>query len=531
MMNVNAHNVIKILSNLVATNLPISRLTRIGCPRDEEVAKQLFENLVSIINSTYFYVENETSLDHTFDSDDDESDEDDTDPNEASHDDPYVLDDKEKTFHQSFSLEYMQEVVDYFDEKDPMTGKRKRKWKTVKHRFMAVPCRQYISRFRHYLATNGNKRQKLDTIDSGVYDCFEKARQERLSVHDIDLKRWALRTAKEISLTDFVASDCWLKHFKHNHQICSRKITKFVTKKEVENEELIIESANNFVSKVEAVAKRYHANNILNTDQIGIELEMHSNRTLSHAGEKTTLASVRSLYSRTHSYTVQPMISMGGKVIGPLFLCLKEPTGKLSDNIKKNLFKAKNVVVTCSTSGKLTESLVKYWRDTVLEPTMGSKKCLLLSDCWGAQGDETLYTEMKDCTRLEIPKKTTSIIQPLDVYFNRQYKAIARKVHDRIRIDELNITISDRNNIIKLNSLIHNQLCSKKFENMIRYAWFASKYLKTNPGPFHNVKQICFSHMNEQCEMKKCPDYAFIKCSHCEKTLCFNHFFILYHIH
>ena len=355
---------VNVLSNLVSTNFPIGRASRIGGPRDEEVAKQLFDNLISIINGTHFYVENETSLDHTFGFDDDESDEIDTDSNEPSHNHQYVHDDKENTLFQSFRLEYMREVVGYFDEKDPKTSKRKRKWNTVQHRFKAVQCRAYISRFRHYLAMNGGKTQKLDTIDALVYDCFEKARQKRLSVRGIDLTRWALRKAQEISLNDFVASEHWLRGFKYNHKICSRKITKFVTKKDVENEELTIESANNFVSKVDEVMRKCHVNNVLNTDQIGIELEMHSDRTLSHVGKKETLASVKYLYSKTHSYTVQPMISMEGKFVGPLFLCLKEPSGKLSDNFKKNLFQAKNVVVPCSTSGKLTESLVKYWRNT-----------------------------------------------------------------------------------------------------------------------------------------------------------------------
>ena len=305
----------------------------LGDPRDEKVAKQLFDNLISIINSTHYYVENETSLHHTFSFDDNESDKIDTDPNEPSHNDQYVRDDKENTLFQSFSLEYMREVINYFDEKDPKTDKRKRKWNTVQHRFKAVPYREYISRFRHYLATNAIKTQNLDTIDAFVYDCFEKARQKRLPVHDIDLTRWTLRKAKEISLNDFLASEHWLRSFKYNHKICSRKITKFVTKKDVENEELTIESANNFVSKVDAVMRKYHVNNILNTDQIGIGLEMHSDRILSHVGEKETPASAKSLYSKTHSYTVQPMISMGGKVAGPHFLCLKEPSGKLSNNI------------------------------------------------------------------------------------------------------------------------------------------------------------------------------------------------------
>ena len=53
-------------------------------------------------------------------------------------------------------------------------------------------------------------------------------------------------------------------------------------------------------------------------------------------------------------------------VFGPLYLCLKQPTGHMSDRIKKNLFHAQNVVVRCSESGKLTSSLVTYWRDHCL---------------------------------------------------------------------------------------------------------------------------------------------------------------------
>ena len=93
---------------------------------------------------------------------------------------------------------------------------------------------------------------------------------------------------------------------------------------------------------------------------------MFSNRTLSHAGEKITRLMVGSVNNTTHSYAVQPIITTSGKLIGPLFLCLKEPSGRLSDNIKNSLFQVGNVVVTCSKSEKLTSSLVEYCRDNVL---------------------------------------------------------------------------------------------------------------------------------------------------------------------
>jgi hypothetical protein len=179
----------------------------------------------------------------------------------------------------------------------------------------------------------------------------------------------------------------------------------------------------------------------------------------------------------------------------------------------------------------LTTSLVQYWFDHVLEPLIGKNKCLLLSDCWGAQGAGEIYSKLVNIKRLEIPKKTTSMIQPLDVYFNRQYKLIARKMYDYVRLHDIDINLAQRNNIIKMNSLIYNQLSSKLFTRMIQYAWFQSGYLKTDPGPFKNVKEICFTFEHYLCNVNNCNETTFICCSWCENSLCFNHFFLDYHIH
>ena len=78
--------------------------------------------------------------------------------------------------------------------------------------------------------------------------------------------------------------------------------------------------------------KKFKLNKILNTDQSGTRLEMHSNRTLSFKGEHVTLSRVMSHGVSTHSYTVQPMISMSRELITQTFLCLKELEGKINDN-------------------------------------------------------------------------------------------------------------------------------------------------------------------------------------------------------
>ena len=110
-----------------------------------------------------------------------------------------------------------------------------------------------------------------------------------------------------------------------------------VTKRELINEVEIKKSAEKFVTEVKSLLPHYNEDFVLNTDQSGLQLEFPSNRTLSYRGEKTTLATVRSINATTHSYTVQSTISMSGMIIGPIYLCWKETNGRMSDNIKANL--------------------------------------------------------------------------------------------------------------------------------------------------------------------------------------------------
>ena len=54
---------------------------------------------------------------------------------------------------------------------------------------------------------------------------------------------------------------------------------------------------------------------------------------------------------------------MNGCVLNSFYMCLKEVSRHISENLKKNLLNAKNIVCTCSKSGTLTSSLVTYWHD------------------------------------------------------------------------------------------------------------------------------------------------------------------------
>ena len=259
-----------------------------------------------------------------------------------------------------------------------------------------------------------------------------------------------------------------------------------------------------------------------------------STRTLTRTGEKVTMGWTKSMNAVTHSYTIMPIINMLGELVGPVFICLQEPRGRLGPRIQKSIYQAKNIHVTCSKSGKLTKSHIQYWAEKVLRASV-SDDCLLLLDSWAGQTDPHIYNQIFNgnikCEQLQIPLKTTADIQPLNRYFFRQWKYIKQKICDRLAIDEIDIDITARNNILKMHSLIHNQLTASIFSSMIKYSWYSSGYLLNDPGSFQNVQDVCFSFDDDLCSVASCDDFAFISCSHCKHVLCFMHFFVIDHKH
>ncbi|CAF4497539.1 unnamed protein product [Didymodactylos carnosus] len=108
---------------------------------------------------------------------------------------------------------------------------------------------------------------------------------------------------------------------------------------------------------------------------------------------------------------------------------------------------------------------------------------------------------VKKVTRLQIPQNTTDELQPVDCYFNRQIKSFLKACYHRVALDELDIHLHERNNIIRLASLMHNQLSADVFTPMIKYAWFSSGLMREDPSPFVSVNQVCFASFYYLCSM------------------------------
>lgn len=190
------------------------------------IADHMADILRSLSDCQSFSVETEASLDHMNEEDDEKNESDDYDNEEEDPDFDIQNDSQDDVLLKTFSYDYMKKVIDYYDERDPVTGNRRRSWKTLRHRFRRVTHPIYLSRFRVYVEKCGTTRERIENVNNHVYQKFEEAREKGLPVHDIDLRRWASIQAREEGLTDFVALAKWVLNFKMKNKICSRKITK-----------------------------------------------------------------------------------------------------------------------------------------------------------------------------------------------------------------------------------------------------------------------------------------------------------------
>lgn len=240
----------------------------------------------------------------------------------------------------------------------------------------------------------------------------------------------------------------------------------------------------------------------------------------------------------THSYTAQYAITLSGQLLPTVFICLQESTGTFGPRVQKTVNEFckiyTNVIVTSSKSGKLTRNLYTKYLQESLHPYVKQEPFLLLIDSWGGQTDGSLYDEIfqnaekqTTCSLKIIPPKCTPLVQPCDVYFYRQVKNFIKRLQNSSHLIEQNREITSREDCLKIHSIVHHQLSSPVFENMIKYAWFASK-LSDDREIFMNVNEVCFQveNLKKACE---CKNSAFIRCARCFITFCFLCFYDQYH--
>lgn len=321
---------------------------------------------------------------------------------------------------------------------------KKKKTSTVQHSYKLVNSENQLYKWEDKLKYGDTERKIYDSIGNHVFERFIASMDNHTTVHDRELRRWALSKAKEYPelRLDFKASTHWLFDFKTKHSIVSRKITKFV-KKSYTSEVVDVEKvATDFVHKSLQESDGFLPNVIFNTDQCGINIELTSGRSLDIIGTKKVVKAVGSVAATTHSYTIQPVISKDGRLLSPMFVCWQETTGVFGPNVRRGIeaLNLENLYVVPSKSGKLTKQLMVEWFDKVYFPHAPISSILYV-DSWNCFNDRTAIKRVtpggKELKMLQIPPKTTPLVQPLDVHFFRTWKQFIRNINDHVLIDQL----------------------------------------------------------------------------------------------
>ena len=141
---------------------------------------------------------------------------------------------------------------------------------------------------------------------------------------------------------------------------------------------------------------------------------------------------------------------------------------------------------------------------------------MLKFDSWSGHCSEVVEKatpKNKKVSFFKIPEGTTGKILPLDVFGFRIWKNFIRHFSDSVLMLKSDLNLHLRNNIIKLQSLTHNQLSSPRYINLFKYAWFKSGFIDKKPEEFDNPMDFSFQGSQPISEAPGCNQVAVIKCA------------------
>ncbi|CAO4375904.1 unnamed protein product [Caenorhabditis nigoni] len=450
----------------------------------------------------------------------DEMKEDDDSPDHMDHDHIEIIPYSEKTWERIFNLRFQ----------------KKRTLATIVHNFKLLKSPEiakiYIARKLKEIQSSSKKLSKSDmlTLDRRTWKIIMKMDENYETIHDYTIREVALREAKRMGKV-FKASRKWVLSFKNKHNLKSRHIDAFVTCKKIESRDDLKKKMKEFREKIWPILRKGHSEKkIWNADQTGLKLESVGQRTITVKGKRKIYRKIQRSSAVTHSITLHIAISASGKLFKKTYLVLHEK--RLPRKFEKIRNQFEHLRITNTQSGMMNSAKSVDWMKNTFLPSIPKNSALLLDSWTGFNQMEKLPDIKKKALQIQIlPAGTTSELQPLDVFFNRQLKAFNKRMNEKIKIYHSKYCISKRENMLSLVNLMMSQFSAPKFQPMIQLAWFKAGYTKTHPPSFITPAAFCFSIQEDNlvCDSNNCFNDTFMICAHCSDAICFSH--SLNHIH
>ena len=243
---INVNNILDMFNNLVRQKYP-ELIQSEPSPKDHELVDQLILLFNQLLNST------ELLVDHTVTLDFDEYDDCSSDYQEEDENDIASKVDGIK-----YSYDTMCTIVEY---------SKNHTFASIRRRCKQIKYKEQLRRIKQYVTAQGTKTKKLQRVNNFVYAKFIRGRECCLPIYDSDLRRLAIKKARDLNVTGFTASHHWILDFKPRNHISSRKVAKLVTKNHLKDRDKILRSAENFIQTVTTTIPNYAEDHILNSDQ------------------------------------------------------------------------------------------------------------------------------------------------------------------------------------------------------------------------------------------------------------------------
>lgn len=381
----------------------------------------------------------------------------------------------------------------------------------------------------------GGVAEKRRLINAYVYERFQTARKECQQVHDSDIIGWASEEAARLQL-DFKASSFWVLTWKQKHRIVKRKINKRYTKKEFKSKPQVENMINEFVSRIRNLLSVPRPPILFNADEAGYAYELKLNFTLAYKGERYIEEVISNQNAMTHSYTSLPLVDSDGNFHKAHLIILQEPDGEFGPVVKETMYRHRDILITCSSSGKMNKKIMAQWYREVLFKTRALRNNILLFDSFGIHKDEQLLEQNKPSNyniRVEfIPPGTTGSIQPLDNDLNRTFKDFIKQLSVHYCKNDPRIEnarpIHVRDTLCLLQVLMFNQCASPRFKGWIQHAFKKCGYTETYERYEASPVGFCISSNVARYSCDCCDgEYhqAFLRCGWCKTYFCVFHYF------
>ena len=378
-----------------------------------------------------------------------------------------------------------------------------------------------------------SRRSHLAEVSRKTFSWFCEMYGSHIQLCNADIAAKARAVHAELGAPfRFDASSTWVKQFTSVHNIVSRRVTKWVSRKEVQAGRSPQLVASDFLQHIRPILADYDPEQVFNCDQSGCLLECHSARTMTVRGVKTVPCIANSAADISHSLTIMVPIAADGTLHKRLFVQVKQPNGRFPQN--KAIFAAPNLVAVAGNSHIMTVASFKEFLTRVLIPCLPDRSLVLL-DKWAGFGNAeaiALLAQAGKQVRVErIPEHTTSIIQPWDAYPARIWKALKKRIDSHMVLHEISTSLAVRDRELKTHSLIHNQLCAPRYRPLFRYAWVKTGYFDDARVQFDHPVECAFERLGVSCAESNCSRDIFMRCAHCEEQRCFHHFYECIHTH